>query len=143
MNWYCELFLVTCHKVISSWAPQVPSTVPSIMMVLKLQAKPGDQPESSNSEYHACALAHSVDSPIIPKSAKDLATCSNIRHMWLNILSKTPIVDKEMSLKGRVNSKFPTVDRNDRSSPWCRVVFQKLRNKLLVLINKWEMAGEI
>jgi hypothetical protein len=41
-----------------------------------------------------------------------------------------------MLLETRVNSKFPIVDRKDMCSPWRRVVLQKLRNKLWVLIDE-------
>ena len=77
------------------------------------------------------------DVPFLPQSAEDLAVCSNIRLLWLNVLSKSySIVDKDLLLQAKINSKFAIVDRKDMSSPWRRVVMQKLRNDVWVLIDE-------
>jgi hypothetical protein len=78
------------------------------------------------------------DVPFLPQSAEDLAVCSNIRLLWLNVLSKSySIVDKDLLLQAKINSKFAIVDRKDMSSPWRRVVMQKLRNNVWVLIDEF------
>jgi hypothetical protein len=78
------------------------------------------------------------DIPFIPRSAEDLAVCSDVRRLWLNLLSKSDsIVDKELLLRAKTNSKFAIVDRKDMSSPWRRVVMQKLRNDVWVLIDEF------
>ena len=78
------------------------------------------------------------DIPFIPWSVEDLAVCSDVRRLWLNLLSKSDsIVDKELLLRAKINSKFAIVDRKDMSSPWRRVVMQKLRNDIWVLIDEF------
>jgi hypothetical protein len=78
------------------------------------------------------------DIPFIPRSVEDLAVCSDVRGLWLNLLSKSDsIVDKELLLRAKINSKFAIVDRKDMSSPWRRVVMQKLRNDVWVLIDEF------
>eukprot|EP01082_Thalassiosira_pseudonana_P015321 g13610.t1 g13610 contig9:45673-46152(+) len=78
------------------------------------------------------------DIPFLPQSAEDLAVCSDVRRLWLNLLSKSDsIVDKELLLQAKTNSKFAIVDRKDMSSPWRRVVMQKLRNDVWVLIDEF------
>ena len=71
------------------------------------------------------------DRPFIP-------VCSNIHLLWLNVLSKSDsILDKDLLLQAKINSKFAIVDRKDMSSPWRRVVMQKLRNDIWVLIDEF------
>ncbi|EED86101.1 predicted protein [Thalassiosira pseudonana CCMP1335] len=77
------------------------------------------------------------DIPFLPQSAEDLAACSKIRLLWLNVLSKSDsIVDKDLLLQAKINSKFAIVDRKNMSSPWRCVVMQKLRNDVLVLFDE-------
>jgi hypothetical protein len=51
-------------------------------------------------------------------------------------MSKTSIVNKEVLVKARINAKFPIVDRQDMSGTWRRVVLQKMRKDVWLLIDE-------
>eukprot|EP01082_Thalassiosira_pseudonana_P007804 g6263.t1 g6263 contig23:61716-63595(+) len=105
-------------------------------------AKGGDEEvvaeETTRTVFGGKKKVLAEDIPFIPRSAEDLAVCSDVRRLWLNLLSKSDsIVDKELLLRAKTNSKFAIVDRKDMSSPWRRVVMQKLRNDVWVLIDEF------
>ena len=115
-------------------------------MALKPPAKKPDDindDRSTNTDNNAdSASSPSVDEPFVPTSTEDLRACSNIRHVWLNLMGKTSIVTKDMLVNARINAKFPIVDRQDMTGTWRRVVLQKMRRDVWLLIDEMG-AGEI